>query len=153
MLIMAPSAAVVAAFKAQLAARFPVKDLGPVGRVLGLDVSRDRVAGIMRVAQPATVEALLADFGMAAAPPALTPVERSVSLSEADCPQTQAEIEDMAPLEARYRELVGRLGYLAGMTRPDICFRVRQLQQFQLHPGRRQLCGYFATCGAPHRSV
>ena len=136
MLIMAPSVAVVAAFKAQLAERFPVKDLGPVGRVLGLDVSRDRVAGIMRVAQPATVEALLADFGMAAAPPALTPVERSVSLSEADCPQTQAEIKDMAPLEARYRELVGRLGFVAGMTRPDICFRVRQLQQFQRHPGR-----------------
>ena len=136
MLIMAPSAAIVAAFKEQLAARFPVKDLGPVGRVLGLDVSRDRVAGIMCVAQPATVEALLADFGMAAAPPAPTPADRSVELSKKDCPQTPAEIEDMAPFAARYRELVGRLGFVAGMTRPDICFRVRQLQQFQLNPGR-----------------
>jgi hypothetical protein len=136
MLIVAPSAAVVAAFKALLAARFAIKDLGPVGRVLGLDVSRDRGAGIMRIAQPATVAALLHDFSMADAHAAPTPAESSVVLCKEQSPQTPAEEAEMAPFAAPYRELVGRLGFLAGMTRLDICHRVRQLQQHQLKPGR-----------------
>ena len=136
MLIVAPSVAVTAAFKADLAAQFAIKDLGPVGRVLGLDVFRDRSSGIMRIAQPAVVAALLADFSMTDANPAPTPAEQSVKLSHDHSPQNRAEELDMAPIAPRYRELVGRLGHLAGMTRPDICHRVRQLQQHQLHPGR-----------------
>ena len=155
MIIMSPSTAAVASFKAALAARFAIKDLGPVGRVLGLDVFRDREAGILRISQPATVAALLADFSMTDAYPARTPADRSVELSKEDCPQTPAELADMAPLVPRYRELVGRLGFLASMTRPDIAHRVRQLQQYQMRPGRvhwdaamyvlRYLCGTAAV--------
>jgi hypothetical protein len=109
MLIVSPSAAAVASFKAALAARFAIKDLGPVSRVLGLDVTRDRSAGTMRIAQPAIVASLLADFGMTAAPVASTPSARSVELRADQSPRTLAEKEEMAPFVERYRELVGRL--------------------------------------------
>jgi hypothetical protein len=49
------------------------------------------------------------------------------------CPKTETEINDAKNLP--YKELVGKLMYLATCTRPDIAYTVRELAQFMSNYG------------------
>ena len=66
--------------------------------------------------------------------PALTPMEEGIKLSVAMSPRTPEEKLGMRAIP--YRELVGKLLYLAIATRPDISFAVGVLCRFVENPGQ-----------------
>jgi len=63
-----------------------------------------------------------------------TPMEPNVRLSKAMCPETPDARANMAKVP--YRELIGKLLYLAVATRPDISYAVGVLCRFVKNPGR-----------------
>ncbi|GMF37336.1 unnamed protein product [Phytophthora lilii] len=69
--------------------------------------------------------------------PVGTPTDPSVTLSEAMCPQSPEDIEDMNAIP--YREAVGSFMYLMMGTRPDLAYFLRFLReasQFLANPGK-----------------
>ncbi|KMQ82410.1 gag pol protein [Lasius niger] len=61
------------------------------------------------------------------------PISKGTHLSKSQGPDTEEEKEQMRKLP--YRNLIGCLAFLAQRTRPDICFAVNRLSQFQESPG------------------
>ncbi|GMF31028.1 unnamed protein product [Phytophthora lilii] len=66
--------------------------------------------------------------------PVGTPTDPSVKLSEAMCPQSPEEIEEMNAIP--YREAVGSFMYLMMGSRPDLAYFLREASQFLANPGK-----------------
>ena len=135
MLIVSNSKSKLAEIKLGLAQYFKVKDLGDVKFLLGIEVSRDRQAGVVELSQQAYIEQLLERFNLQDVKPANTPLSPGIRLTQDDCPITDEEKADMANVP--YASLVGALMYVAIGTRPDIAFAVGALSRFLSNPGRR----------------
>jgi hypothetical protein len=54
----------LASFKAQLGARFKIKDLGDLSQVLGMHITRDRLARTISLDQSKYLRDILAKYGM-----------------------------------------------------------------------------------------
>ena len=77
---------------------------------------------------------ILKQFNMLECKPANTPLEPSVKLTLKDIP-----VDDLGKSRMEqhpYRQVVGKLMYLAVCTRPDICQAVSELSRFNINPGR-----------------
>ncbi|GBM20638.1 Retrovirus-related Pol polyprotein from transposon TNT 1-94 [Araneus ventricosus] len=61
------------------------------------------------------------------------PIAVGIVLSKTQCPSTEVEISEMSKFP--YRNLLGCLSFISGRTRPDICYAVNILSQFQSNPG------------------
>ena len=120
--------------KSELAARFTIHDQGPVKAILGIKVVRNRTARTISLYQPGYIQSILDDFSMADCNAVSMPMEQNVRLSKSMCPETPEEKADM--VKVPYRELVGKLLYLAVATRPDISYSVGVLCRFIENPGR-----------------
>ena len=127
-LVMAGSSdAVIMEFKAELSARYDMKDLGEVQYVLSMEVSRDRAAGTIEVSQCKYITDVLRRFGMLECHAAPTPMDPAVKLVKAASTvgKAKAKAEDYP-----YQEVVGSLMYLMVTTRPDIAYAVSQLARY-----------------------
>ncbi|CAN1266351.1 Retrovirus-related Pol polyprotein from transposon RE2 [Linum perenne] len=104
----------------KLAARFQLKDLGPLHYFLGIQVRR-REAG-MHLSQPKYIEELIAKANLSESKPVATPMYKPADENneEFDNPQL-------------YRQLLGGLQYLH-MTRPDIAYATNRLAQSMHNP-------------------
>ncbi|KAL3681776.1 hypothetical protein R1sor_024732 [Riccia sorocarpa] len=113
------------AVKQQLKQKFKMKDLGAVETFLAVKVDRDRKKKTVRLSQKKYVEKLLQKFRMEDCKPSQVPMSPGEKLF------TDGEQMDYSgSRELRYRELVGSLLYLMASTRPDICYAVISLSQF-----------------------
>jgi transposase InsO family protein len=119
--------------KSDLAAHFKIQDQGPMKAILGIKVVRDRAARTIALYQPGYIQSILDDFGMANCNAVSTPMEQNVRLSKAMCPETAEEKADMAKVP--YREVVGKLLYLAVATHPNISYAMGVLCCFVENPG------------------
>ena len=98
------------AFYAQLKEGFPVSDMGNLSWYLGCAFERDRMEGFMKMTQTAFVDSLVDRFD----------VQYEI--------QTPASVEfDLGPMmsnenegDGPYKQAVGGLLWISGMTRPDI---------------------------------
>ena len=90
-----------------------------------MKIIRDRAARSISTSQPGYIYSILNDFHMADCNPALTPTEENIKLSVTMSPQTPEEKLRMNSIP--YRELIGKLLYLAIATRPDITYAVGAL--------------------------
>lgn len=115
-------------------AKYGITGLGDVKWVLGMLLERDRAARTISISQEAFINSVLARFHLTDASPLSTPFVPGTHLSEADCPATQEERDEMSTRP--YRELVGALAWLALGTRPDIAFAASSLARFGHNPGR-----------------
>ncbi|GBN06469.1 Retrovirus-related Pol polyprotein from transposon TNT 1-94 [Araneus ventricosus] len=61
------------------------------------------------------------------------PIAVGIVLSKTQCPSTEVEISEISKFP--YRNLLGCLYFISGRTRPDICYAVNILSQFQSNPG------------------
>ena len=134
LLLASNSADALRSVKSDLAAHFKLHDLGPATSILGMKIVRDRPARSISLSQPGYTESILSDFSMADCNPALTPMEEGCKLSVSMSPQSLEEKLDMK--DVPYRELVGKLLYLAIATRPDISYAIGVLCRFVENPGR-----------------
>jgi hypothetical protein len=119
--------------KSDLASHFKIHDQGPTTSILGIKVECDRPNRTVSLSQPRYIESMLEQFGMSDCNPTCTPMEENQKLSASMSPDTP---EQRAEMKAHpYRELIGKLLYLAIATRPDIAYVVGVLCRFVKNPG------------------
>ena len=123
----------IAKVKGELRSHFKLHEQGPATSILGMKIERNRVSRTISLSQPSYIESILNDFGMADCNPAHTPMEENLKLSIKMSPETPDDRTRMKSVP--YRELVGKLLYLAIATRPDIAYAVGVLCRFVENPG------------------
>ena len=133
LLLASNSKAALRAVKAELGSHFKLHDLGPTSSILGMKLVRDRAARSISLSQPGYIESILEHFQMADCNPVQTPMEENIKLSSSMSPSSVEE--RLAMKNIPYRELVGKLLYLAIATRPDIAYAVGVLCRFVENPG------------------
>ena len=127
------SAALIRSFKQEVASRYKITDLGPIGWLLGMKVTRDRDARTISLSQQTYTEAILAKYNLTDSKPAAIPMDPGLRLS---CDKSPKSIEEAARMKnVPYRAAVGSLMHLAVGTRPDIAFTVSTVVQFNNAPG------------------
>jgi hypothetical protein len=149
LLLASNSKAAIQRVKSDLATHFKLHDQGPTTSILGIKIDRDRAARTISLSQPGYVESILEQFGMADCNPSLTPMDENQKLSARMSPDTPEGRSEMKAIP--YRELIGKLLYLAIATRPDIAYVVGVLCRFVENPGPPTgmlLSGSFGTLGA-----
>ncbi|KAL3680458.1 hypothetical protein R1sor_023414 [Riccia sorocarpa] len=109
--------------KGVMSSRFKMKDLGEVDMFQAIKVRRDRKQRSVTLSQSRYVQLLLEKFSMVDCKPVDIPMSPGLRLFQDDLRETKG-------LDVPYRELVGSLMYLMACTRPDLCFAVVTLSQF-----------------------
>lgn len=122
-LIASNSLKAVQTLKKKFSAEFEMKDLQEVRNFLGLNIQRDREAGLMKIDQKAYIEAVLERFGMGNCKPSPVPMDPHLRLEKGNDPKSFTD--------KPYRELIGCLMYLTVTSRPDICAAVNYFAGFQ----------------------
>ena len=124
--------------KKTLGVDMKVKDMGEAQYLLGIELRRRQLGmqdGDILMVQEKYVHEILKQFDMVGCKVASTPLEPGVKLSSVDSPQDDL---GKARMEAYpYRQVVGKLMYLAVCTRPDICQAVSELSRFNANPGMK----------------
>ena len=95
--------------KKQLKANFEMKDLGNLRWFLGMEITRDRKAGIIRLSQEQYIKKVLERFNMVDCKEAATPLDPSIKMSKNMSPSTPKDLEEMR--RNPYRSIVGSLMY------------------------------------------
>jgi hypothetical protein len=109
--------------KKELASEFDMKDLGLMHYYLGLEVWQKH--GEIFLGQGKYVVKILQKFGMMDCKSMATPMVTDLrKLRDSDSDPVDSSL---------YRQLIGSLMYLVN-TRPNICFVVNMLSQFQVEP-------------------
>jgi hypothetical protein len=134
MAVTASHVSLIHQFKARLQEFFEISDLGELKWLLGLKVTRDRVARTLTLSQKAYVGTIVEQFRLEDAKAAQTPMEPGVTLSVDQSPATHAELDAMK--DVPYQRAIGSLMYAATSTRPDLAFPLAILSQFMRSPGR-----------------
>ncbi|MBW0494912.1 hypothetical protein O181_034627 [Austropuccinia psidii MF-1] len=114
-------------FRAQISSVFDMKDLGNLGYVLSMKVTRNQIKRVILLHQELYINSLLGSFGMGACKPVSTP---QVPLSKLHPLATS----DSEPAKLHYWRAVGLLNYLLACTRPDIAYSASCLSQFLSFP-------------------
>jgi len=133
LLLASNSSTAIQKVKTDLSAHFTIHDLGPVKSILGIRIERDRAARSISLSQPGYIQSILDDFNMHDCNPVSTPMEENIKLSVRMCPVDAEKKAQMAKVP--YRELIGKLIYLAVATRPDISYAIGVLCRFVENPG------------------
>jgi hypothetical protein len=123
----------IAQYKTKLNACYALTDLGPIHWLLGIKITRDRMARTISLSQSSYIDALVSRFSLADAKPQRTPMVPNVVYGKKDSPSSPDEAARMK--RTPYREAIGSLMYAAVATRPDIAFAVSHLSQFLDNPG------------------
>ena len=119
--------------KQNLKASFEMKDLGPVQRLLGMQIKRDRKRRLITLSQSEYIKETLEKFKMTNAKSVATPIEVGGQLNKDMCPKTNEDVLEMSRVP--YRSAVGSVMFLMTYTRPDIAFAVGQVSKFLDCPG------------------
>ena len=118
-------------FKAKLAKRWPIKDLGELNVHLGVVYTWSPDRRSVELSQHAFIDELLSDFNMADCNGCHTPQEER-RLQRATSPISKEEERFMRNKD--YREGVGKVNWLAQTSRPDIKGTSTQLSQHVADP-------------------
>ena len=118
------------AFRIRLLEAFSGTYEGPLSVYLGCEVERDMIAGTTILSQKHFTLDILHTYGHTNSIPALTPMAPNTHLSKDDCDPNPDPI-----FHRRYRGIVGSLGYLVNMTRPDIAWAYSELSKYVQYPG------------------
>jgi hypothetical protein len=122
------------AFRTKLLARFDDTYEGAVHTYLGCEVERDIPAGRTLLSQRHFAEDVLRTFEMWDCIPALTPMKPGTRLTK-----EQSNSSPDPAFHRRYRGIVGSLGYLVNMTRPDLSWSYSELSKYVQYPGQAHM--------------
>jgi hypothetical protein len=128
LLVMSPNSERKRLFKEAICSRFKMRDLGPVKSFLGLEITRDRDLGILRVTATSRIEQLLEHYNLTDAKECDVPLSFNLAPTPPDAPLLGREFP--------YRALIGALLYVATVVRPDISYAVSRLASFQERPSQ-----------------
>nr|GEY10698.1 retrovirus-related Pol polyprotein from transposon TNT 1-94 [Tanacetum cinerariifolium] len=134
MLVAGPNKDRISKLKAQLAREFEMKDLGPVNKILGMQIHRDRVSRKIWLSRKSYVKKILQRFNMQDCKPISTPFPTNVKLSSKMSPSSEEERMEMSRVP--YASAVGSLMFAMICTRPDIAHAVGVVSRYMAEPGR-----------------
>jgi hypothetical protein len=123
---------VVEEVKGKVKASFQCTDDGEATWFLKIKVAWSADRRSVELSQPRYIQDLLEEAQMEGCRVERVPAEPHVVLEKPRGPMTEEEREKVKKWEAvrgKYRTVLGKLGYLATRTRPDLCFAVGQVQQ------------------------
>jgi hypothetical protein len=118
-------------FRTALLQRFEGTYEGEVHTYLGREILRELEVGKTLLSQKHYAEDVLCTYDYWDCIPALTPMTPGNRLTKEQC--------DPRPDPAfhrRYRDIVGSLGYLVNMTRPDLAWSYSELSKYVQNPGK-----------------
>jgi hypothetical protein len=120
----------LASFKAQLGARFKIKDMGDLSQLLGMHITRNRTARTISHAQSKYMRDILASNGMTDAKPSSLPMDPGfiAGLAHMTSPPLTVVAKDVYP------SLSGSLKYAAVCTRPVVSTALSILGSAQASP-------------------
>jgi hypothetical protein len=120
----------LASFKAQLGARFKIKDLGDLSQFLGMHITRDRSARTISMDQSKYLRDILAKYGMTDSKPSSLPMDPGflAGLAHMPSPSLTGVAKDVYP------SLLGSLLYAAVSTRTDVSTALSILGSAQASP-------------------
>ena len=122
------------AFRMRLLEAFAGTYEGPLSVYLGCEIGRDMIAGTTILSQTHFSLDILETYGHTNSIPALTPMAPNTHLSKVDCDPNPDPI-----FHRRYRGIVGSLGYLVNMTRPDLAWSYSELSKYVQFPGKSHM--------------
>ncbi|GJU46168.1 retrovirus-related pol polyprotein from transposon TNT 1-94 [Tanacetum coccineum] len=134
MLVAGPNKDRINKLKAQLAREFEMKDLGPVNKILGMKIHRDRVSRKIWLSQKSYVKKILQRFNMQDYKPISTPFPTDVKLSSKMSPSSEKERMEMSRVP--YALAVGSLMFTMICTRLNIAHAVGVVSRYMAEPGR-----------------
>jgi hypothetical protein len=130
MVILADDIQVIRDFKAGMAKRWDIKDLGEVKKILGLEITRDRTKRTIKITQTAYLDEILAEYGLTDAREAKTPSASQEALEP-------TSVNDKLADSDQYRRVIGRVLFLMRGSRPDVCFTTVRLSRYVAKPAER----------------
>jgi hypothetical protein len=133
MSLVTPDEKFMATLKKKIGSQFEIVDSDAIKWMLGIELTRDRIAHTISMSQSAYIDQILEQYGFADIKPLVLPVDPNVVLTKDQSSSTDADISIMR--NKPYREALGALMYVSVATRPDITFAVAQLAKFGKNPG------------------
>ena len=124
----------IEALKQLLNSEFDMKDLGPVKKILGMEIIRNRRNGTMILSQSKYLEKLLESFGMSSNKSIVTLLASHFKLSCSLCLRIDEEICEMTKVS--YVNVVGCTMYAMVLTRPDLAHALSIVSRFMASPGK-----------------
>jgi hypothetical protein len=134
MLIDAKDKSEIAKLKAQLNLEFEMKDLGATKTILGVEIIRDRKAGMLYLSQRDYIEKILRRFNMQDAKPVSTLLAPHFKLSLDLCPTSDEDIKYMSRVP--YSSAVGSLMYAMVYSRPDLAHAMSVVSRYMTNPSK-----------------
>lgn len=111
---------------------FDMKDFGPAKKILGMEIQRDRRAGILFLSKKSYIEKVLEKYNLNNCKYVATPFASHFKLSSRQCPVTEDEKEHMSHIS--YSNAVGNLMYAMICTRLDLAQVVSVVSRFMHNP-------------------
>lgn len=111
-----------------LNSEFDMKDLGPVKKILGMEIIRNKKKGTMILSQRKYLEKVLQTFGMTSSKSIVTPLASHFKLSCSQCPSTDEERSEMTKVP--YANVVGCMMYAMVLTRLDLAHALSVVSRF-----------------------
>ena len=138
LILLCTSRPMLDAFKRRIAADFKMTDMGAMTWCLGMEIVRDRIAGIIRVSQKKYLREVLASHDMrpGMTRSCATPAEVKMRFTADSAPSTKGERRWSETNLKSYRQIVGQLIYAMIGTRPDIAWSVGQCARFFSGPAQ-----------------
>ncbi|KAL9266920.1 Retrovirus-related Pol polyprotein from transposon TNT 1-94-like protein [Drosera capensis] len=115
-----------------LSMKFEMKDLGNASFVLGIQIYRDRLKGVLALSQKSYIDKILKRYGMQDCKPGDTPVAKGDKFSLNQCPKNGFETKEME--KTAYASAVRSLMYAQVCTRPDLAYIVGILGRYLSNP-------------------
>jgi len=126
------SLSVINSFKQELKSKYRMKDLGELNYFLGMEVTRDKEKGTIKLSQHKDTTDVLRSFGFLEAATSSLPMSPGLKLFNPIL-KAQTDFADANTSTTKkypYREVVGSLMYLQISTRPDLAYSVSYLSRF-----------------------
>ncbi|KAL8290954.1 hypothetical protein RB600_006432 [Gaeumannomyces tritici] len=122
----------IEAIASEISKRFEITALGDSQTFLGMQVVRDKANKTICLYQRDYITKIITKYGREDLHPVKTPWPSGFVIPATWDPLPASEV-------AVYQSEVASLGYLSGITRPDMTFTVRRLQEAQSGPGKEHL--------------
>jgi hypothetical protein len=111
-----------------------VDDRGEVTHALDMHIQRDAEKGTLSISQEAYIHTLLKEYNLEEAKPKDTPCPME-DITEADVPTSEEDIKKAKELPIR--SAIGKLWWLALISRPDICAALHKCATWQNKPSQK----------------
>lgn len=117
----------------RLSAEFEMKELGDARRILGMDIKRNRLKGMLFLTQENYIRKFLQRSRMLESKQVSTPIGQHFKLSSSQSPATEHDMELMK--DKPYANGVGSIMYSMVCSRPDIAYAMSVESRFMANPG------------------